>query len=494
MSAADSRTFDEADTLRQAPPGRGLFCNRTLNLRAIRAIGYDMDYTLIHYNVHKWEQKAYAYLKQKLEELDWPVEGLEYAPELTLRGLIIDTKLGNLVKADRFGYIKRAFHGTRALSFEEQRSAYAKAWVDLAEPRWVFLNTFFSLSEACMYAQLVDRFDEVRFGQVLGYLDLVERVHRALDEAHAEGRLKQEILEHPEPYVELDEEAPLALLDQRESGKRLILITNSEWSYTNRMMSYAYDRFLPKSMSWRELFEVIIVLARKPEFFSGRGPLFEVVNDAGLLAPVVGGLRKGGVYVGGNGTLVEQYFGLSGSEILYVGDHLYTDVRISKDVLRWRTAFVLRELEDELTGLDAVRADQERLERLMAEKEKVERAHSQTRLRIQRMNRQYGPPETMTLAALETRLSLLRSELDRLDGLIAPLAASLSRVFNAAWGLLMRTGSDKSHLARQVERFADIYMSRVSNFLYETPFAYLRAPRGSLPHDELNLRRSVEGA
>ncbi|HEX8298081.1 MAG TPA: 5'-nucleotidase domain-containing protein, partial [Rubricoccaceae bacterium] len=26
---------------------RGLFCNRTLNLRNIGAIGYDMDYTLV---------------------------------------------------------------------------------------------------------------------------------------------------------------------------------------------------------------------------------------------------------------------------------------------------------------------------------------------------------------------------------------------------------------------------------------------------------------
>jgi hypothetical protein len=48
----------------------------------------------------------------------------------------------------------------------------------------------------------------------------------------------------------------------------------------------------------------------------------------------------------------------------------------------------------------------------------------------------------------------------------------------------MRAGNDKSHLAQQVERFADIYTSRVSNFLYETPFGYLRAPHGNLPHDD----------
>jgi hypothetical protein len=44
-------------------------------------------------------------------------------------------------------------------------------------------------------------------------------------------------------------------------------------------------------------------------------------------------------------------------------------------------------------------------------------------------------------------------------------------------------------MARQVERYADIYTSRVSNFLYHTPFLYLRAPRGSLPHDQEDRQR-----
>jgi hypothetical protein len=47
----------------------------------------------------------------------------------------------------------------------------------------------------------------------------------------------------------------------------------------------------------------------------------------------------------------------------------------------------------------------------------------------------------------------------------------------------MRTGNDKSHLARQVERYADIYMARVSALGSATPFAYFRAHRGTLPHD-----------
>jgi HAD superfamily 5'-nucleotidase-like hydrolase len=475
------------------PPHRGLFCNRTLNLRAIRAIGYDMDYTLIHYNVDAWEQRAYSYLKQKLQEFGWPVDRLEYLPAFTVRGLILDVALGNIVKADRFGYVKRAYHGTRRLSFDEQREVYTRAVIDLADARWVFLNTFFSLSEACMYAQLVDRFDERRFTGVLGYADLYTRIRKALDDAHAEGRLKAEIIQMPAAYVEPDPDAPLALLDQKESGKRLLLITNSEWHYTREMMAYCFDRFLPQGSTWRDLFEVVLVSSRKPHFFSVHSPFFEVVSEDGLLRPLAGPFRRGGVYVGGDAKQIEEYLGLSGAEILYVGDHLYTDVRVTKDVRRWRTALIMRELEGEFMALAAVRASQARLDQLMSDKEALEYQHAQLRLRLQRLLRGYGPGADgrppagaeQEAAVVEAGLSDLRNRLDRLDGEIAPLANTLGELFNATWGPLMRMGNDKSHLARQMERYADLYTSRVSNFLFQTPFAYLRSPRGSLPHDPL---------
>ena len=70
-----------------------------------------------------------------------------------------------------------------------------------------------------------------------------------------------------------------------------------------------------------------------------------------------------------------------------------------------------------------------------------------------------------------------------LDERIAPLARASAELGHTAWGPLMRSGNDKSLFARQVERWADIYTSRVSNLRYETPYGYLRAARGSLPHD-----------
>src|SRR5690606_10439173 len=104
----------------------------------------------------------------------------------------------------------------------------------------------------------------------MGYSDLYEEVRRTLDAAHMAGKLKAEIVADPARYVLADPETALALLDQRSAGKKLLLITNSEWSYTVPMMHAAFDPYLPKGMTWRELFDVVIVSARKPEFFTTR--------------------------------------------------------------------------------------------------------------------------------------------------------------------------------------------------------------------------------
>ena len=49
--------MDELTSLLIDPPHeRKIFTNRTLNMRTIRALGYDMDYTLINYDVKRWER------------------------------------------------------------------------------------------------------------------------------------------------------------------------------------------------------------------------------------------------------------------------------------------------------------------------------------------------------------------------------------------------------------------------------------------------------
>lgn len=471
------------DPPRELPRGRGVFCNRTLNFRALRAIGYDMDYTLVGYRADVFERRVYEMVLESFLAEGWPVEELVFDPEMVARGLIIDTELGNLVKANRFGFIKRAMHGTQALDFATQRDVYTHVLVDLAEDRWVFLNTLFSLSEGCLYAQMVELLDQGKLPKVRGYEELYRRVRAKVDAQHLEGKLKAEIAAAPERFVVLDSEAALALLDQRTAGKKLVLITNSEWSFTQRMMTFAYDPFLPDGMTWRQLFDLVIVSARKPDFFTERALFFEIVTDDGLLRPLVGPLQPGRAYLGGCAAQVEQDLGISGEQILYVGDHMFGDVHVSKRLLRWRTALVLPELEAEVAALESFRATELVLAARMEEKERLESQLSQARISLQRLRGRYGPAPSLSPAELETSIQELRTRLSALDAEIAPLARASTELTNSRWGLLTRAGNDKSHLARQVERYADVYTSRVSNFLHATPFVYLRSPRGSLPHD-----------
>lgn len=464
-------------------PERGIFVNRTINLRSIKAIGYDMDYTLVHYHVDEWEERAFAHAKANLLDMGYPVESIKFDPAAVIRGLAIDLEEGNLVKATRFGYVIRAAHGTTFLDYEEMRRSYAGTMVDLSEDRFEFINTLFSLSEASLYAQLVDLMDAGAIDKGIGYKRLYQAVITSLDGAHHEGKLKQDILDDPERFIEPDPAGVLALVDQLRSGKRLMLITNSEWEYTVKIMEHAFDPHLPKGMRWRDLFEAIIVSADKPSFFTSTKQLYKVVDeDAALLRPHIGEIEPGSVFFGGCARQVEAFLGLSGDEILYVGDHLFGDVHFSKALLRWRTALILRELESEIDSLKGFRADELKLEELMARKSALEAEVSLVRLAMQRNRLGYASPPTGVVAD-KSHLEALRSELAVLDSEITPLAVESSRLRNAAWGPLMRSGIDKSLFARQVEKYADCYTSRVANFVEVSPFALLRVARVDLPHD-----------
>ena len=96
--------------------------------------------------------------------------------------------------------------------------------------------------------------------------DLYELVRETMDAAHLEGELKAEIVAEPERFVVLDPALPRALLDLKQAGKKLFLATNSEWHYTAPMISYVLDRYLQGSR-WRDLFDLVIVQAKKPGFF-----------------------------------------------------------------------------------------------------------------------------------------------------------------------------------------------------------------------------------
>lgn len=451
-----------------------VFANRSLDLAAIDAIGYDMDYTLVYYRVEEWERAAFEHARDRLDDRGWPVADIEFDPTRFTIGLTFDVDLGNLVKATRFGRVVRAQHGGRKLTSAELAAVYRDTVVDLSEARFVFMNSLFELSRANLWSQLIAIHDETPLPGVSGYRDIYLAIDDALRDSHLGGALKTDILTDPDRFVERDPDVVATLLDQRAAGKRLLLITNSDWAYTNRMMTYTLDAFCPPGITWRDLFDIIIASANKPQFFTGCDPIYRIVDEqASLLLPHTGPLETDGIYFGGNARLVENWLPDPSNRPLYVGDHLFGDVHITKDVLRWRTALVARELETEIADDKDFSPYRQRLMSLQNQRSNIDRRVSAVRLQLLRRCCQTSTRQ----------LAELREERERIDAAIEPLVAAANRLGNPIWGPLMRAAADKSLFARQVEKYADVYTSRVSNFRHATPFARIRATPGSLPHD-----------
>ena len=73
-----------------------VFCNRELRLGGIRAIGFDMDYTLAQYQKPAFDRLAFDGAKEKLVmALGYPKQVLDFEYDHTKwnRGLIIDTQV-----------------------------------------------------------------------------------------------------------------------------------------------------------------------------------------------------------------------------------------------------------------------------------------------------------------------------------------------------------------------------------------------------------------
>jgi 5'-nucleotidase len=109
---------------------------------------------------------------------------------------------------------------------------------------------------------------------------------------HLHGDLKSKTIENLDYYVKKDPRLPLLLLRIRESGAKTFLLTNSDFNFTNKIMSYLFDFGEKSTLSsdWKSYFSIIVVDARKPLFFSEGTILRQIDKSTGAL--------KVGTYLG----------------------------------------------------------------------------------------------------------------------------------------------------------------------------------------------------
>ncbi len=473
---------------RSLPRSRRVFTNRTLRMGKIRIVGFDLDWTLAHYDQHAMSQLAFELTLDRLvERYGYPREILrsEFRTAFCRRGLILDTEAGTILKMDRHRYVGRAYKGRRFVDGNERSRLYRQEPVNPAASRFYRVDTLFELPEVNIFSEVVDLAHRSPPALSLdAFVKLFKDARQAIDSIHADHTLKERILADLPRYLPRDGELVLALKRLSLGDRRLVLITNSEWYYTRALCSYMFDDALPGTTTWRDIFDLVVVDAAKPGFFRKHRAFVELDGDGRPLGEVEQP-EWGGVYSGGSRESLMRLFGGRGEQVLYVGDHIYGDVVSSKLTSTWRTALVLSELEDELETRRRLSSEHRHLEVLRSEL-----ADSGQRmddlgdvLGLYRKLADGDSEGDSSIERTQALLDTLRTEHKAMRQHVRRLQGRISTEINPYWGSLFRQGSNKSLFGSQVDDFACIYTSRVANFAHYGSNHYFRVLLDPMMHE-----------
>ncbi|MFT7812656.1 cytosolic purine 5'-nucleotidase isoform X2 [Arapaima gigas] len=435
-----------------------VFVNRSLAMEKIKCFGFDMDYTLAVYKSPEYESLGFDLTVERLVSIGYPQELLNfvYDPSFPTRGLVFDTMYGNLLKVDAYGNILVCAHGFNFMRGPEICELYPNKFIQRDDTeRFYILNTLFNLPETYLFACLVDFFTNCdRYSSCdtgfkdgdlfMSYKSMFQDVRDAVDWVHFKAKL------------------PLLLSRMKEVAK-VFLATNSDYKYTDKIMTYLFDfphgpKVEAPHRPWQSYFDLILVDARKPLFFGEGTVLRQVDTTTGRLkiGTYTGPLQHGIVYSGGSSDIVCDLLGAKGKDILYIGDHIFGDILKSKKRQGWRTFLVIPELALELhvwTDKSSLFEELQGLDIFLAELYKHLDSSSNER------------PD---ISSLQRRIKKVTHDMDMCYGMM---------------GSLFRSGSRQTLFASQVMRYADLYAASFINLLYY-PFSYLfRAAHVLMPHE-----------
>ncbi|MDR3672110.1 MAG: HAD-IG family 5'-nucleotidase [Holophaga sp.] len=467
------------------PHARKLFALRNIHFRDIKAMGFDMDYTLSHYRSPAIEELACRYSAQLLvQERNYPewLLNTHFDPEFAIRGLVLDGARGNLLKLDSSRQVVRACHGSRPLSREKIDLTYGRRRVVASGAGFRSIDTLFEIPECHLYAVLVDGLDD---GRITGKncLQLFQDVRWAIDSAHRNGAMKAEILANPEFYILRDPELAAALDRWQRAGKKLFILSNSEWSFTDGVLRFLLDGQDPARPNWIDYFDLVVVSASKPGFFQETLPP----------QPLPGQSKA---FMGGNALWLEDNLQSFGEEVMYVGDHIYGDILRSKKNVSWHTMLLIPELASTLEQLeeqagelqDFVRFETIRRkseQHLSLVEDSLRRNHEHRRLLAPRLSREALLALDQEAARLKDEAEAAKTRMETEKKVLVELDDRLESAFNSTWGSIFRDGYQQTRFADQIQQYACAYTGRISNLYLVDPTTALYAPVPTLPHERI---------
>ena len=264
-------------------------------MSGIAWVGFDMDYTLAIYNQPEMDELSIQATHREARRARLPgvhPRRSRTRPSFPVRGLLIDKRFGHILKMDRYKLVTKGYHGLRELAKDELRALYHSKKIRPATPRYHWIDTLYALSEAALYAALVEALEQRGLRDRLRASSSPTSA-RASTRRTATGRSSTTVSADFPRFVDKDRDLAPTLHKLRSAGKKLFLLTNSRWSYTDKMMTYLLGGAMSEYPHWRNYFDVVIVAATKPAFFQERRPLMERDGDTARARGVPARARAG---------------------------------------------------------------------------------------------------------------------------------------------------------------------------------------------------------
>lgn len=471
---------------RTSIPPTSVFSHNEVNLQYISVYGFDYDYTLANYT-SELPKTIYSMIKEGLiERMHYPktLRGLEFDPAFAIRGLHYDVCTGWLMKVDAYHNIQlnTVYYGRKPI--KDVNQVVEKHFGTHISPQYmqenlIQLNDLFSVPEICLIADVVEYFSEnhITFHPRHLYDDvraIGELIHsQANHHPLGVGPLHLEILADVERYLDPSPSIAPYLESLRRGGKSLFLLTNSGFPFVNKGLSHVLG-----TSTWRDLFDTVIVKSGKPSFYTSGRPFRRVKPEPladlklqGRASSVlqegveldmgaVSTFKKGEIYQGGNLKDFSRLTGWWGQKVIYIGDHIYSDLVDPTVQQGWRTGAIINELDSEIACSATPKA----------------RAQLSWVLHLEQLLRFATSHKLVKNEGVEELILKWRNErrFFRLH---------LKDIHNKQFGSVFRTHHNPTYFGKKVRTFADLYTSKLENFSnYPLDFVFY-PERGSLPHE-----------
>lgn len=466
------KTKCQSKKLPQDVNPKAVFACNELDLKEVKVYGFDYDYTLACYKP-SLEHLLYNLGRQTLiEQYKYPSEiaKLEYKPGFAVRGLHYDVEKGVLLKLDSFLQIQfgSVYRGMKPLSNEEVLSLYKNRIIPIAYVEGHTKNASLVLQDShSKMVQLADLFSVPEMGLICNVTDYFERNHIDYHPEILFRDIKSSIRNsHPvmhkvvgqsvAEYIETNDKLRPFFDRLIKAGKKLFLVTNSPYHFVNKGME------LLVGPDWKDYFDVLIVQARKPRFFTDVSRPIRVFDEQSgtHIWDRVNRLEKGVIYYEGTVKQMQDLTGWRGHQVLYFGDHPYSDLADVTLEHGWRTGAIITELTHEIATLNNVEFKKnanwlQMLTQLIEDHQDCEDAEEQA------------------------ILAKWMAERDRLRN-------DIKYVFNKQFGSVFRTYHNPTYFSRRLFRFADIYTSNLTNLLNYSVKHTFYPRRGVMPHEYIS--------